>query len=133
MKQNSRIIINIIWLVVGGILISLSFAGKVDEFWNGMGFGLVGVGFIKLLRLYRLYNNKDYREKMEIEESDERNHFIRNKSWAWTGYLFILTASVFIIIFKVMNQDLLSFVTSMAVCFMLLLYWICYTVLKRKY
>jgi len=133
MKQNSRIIINIVWLIVGGILISLFFAGKVDEFWNSMGVSLIAVGVIQLVRSYRLYNNKEYREKMEIEESDERNHFIRNKSWAWTGYLFILTASVFIIIFRIMNQDLLSFVTSMAVCFMLVLYWICYIVLKRKY
>ena len=133
MKQNSRVIVSIIWLVVGGIVISLSFAGKVDEFWNSMGFALIVVGLIQLIRFYWLYNNKEYREKMEIEESDERNHFIRNKSWAWTGYLFILTASVFIIIFKIMNQDLLFFVTSMVVCFMLLLYWICYNVLKRKY
>ncbi len=133
MKQNSRVIINIVWLVVGGILISLSFVGKVDEFWNGMGFALAGIGLIRLLRFYRLYNNKEYREKMEIEASDERNHFIRNKSWAWTGYLFVLTASIFAIIFKIMNQDLLSFVTSIAVWFMLILYWICHAVLKRKY
>ena len=133
MKQNSRIIMNIVWLIVGGILISLSFAGKVDEFWNGMGFALITVGLIRLIRFYRLCNNKEYREKIEIAVSDERNHFIRNKSWAWTGYLFILTASVFTIIFKIMNQDLLSFVTAIAVWFMLILYWICYAVLKRKY
>ena len=133
MKQNSRIIMNIVWLIVGGILISLSFAGKVDEFWNSMGFSLIAVGVIQLVRSYRLYNNKEYREKMEIEASDERNHFIRNKSWAWTGYVFTLTASVFVIIFRIINQDLLSFVTSMAVCFILVLYWTCYAILKRKY
>lgn len=133
MKQNSRIIMNIVWFIVGGILISLSFTGKVDEFWNSMGFSLIAVGVIQLVRSYRLYNNKEYREKMEIEASDERNHFIRNKSWAWTGYIFILTASVFVIIFRIINQDLLSFVTSIAVCFMLVLYWICYAILKRKY
>ena len=63
MKQNSRVIINIVWLIVGGVLISLSFAGKVDEFWNGMGFALMCVGLIQLIRFYRLYNNKDYCEK----------------------------------------------------------------------
>ena len=58
MKQNSRIIMNIVWLIVGGILISLSFAGKVDEFWNSMGFSLIAVGVIQLVRSYRLYNNR---------------------------------------------------------------------------
>ena len=34
--------------------------------------------------------NEAYREKIEIEEKDERNHFIRNKAWAWAGYLYVM-------------------------------------------
>jgi uncharacterized membrane protein len=91
------------------------------------------VGIIQLVRFYRLKNNEAYREKMEIEVSDERNHFIRNKAWAWSGYLFILIAAVACIVFKIMGQDLLSMAASGAVCLMLILYWISFIILKRKY
>lgn len=133
MKQDKRIIVSIMWVIVGMVLIGLSFAGIVDEFWSGMGSGLLVVGIMQLVRFYRLKNNEAYREKMEIEASDERNHFIRNKAWAWSGYLFILISAVACIVFKIMGQDLLSMAASGAVCLMLVLYWISFIILKRKY
>ena len=86
-----------------------------------------------MLKFHRLSKNKEYREKMEIEMADERNHFIRNKAWAWTGYLFILIAGIAVIVFKIIGQDLLSMAASVAVCFMLVLYWASYWVLNKKY
>ena len=133
MKQNKRLYVNILWLMIGSILIGLSFAGVVDEYWNGMGMGLAVVGAINLLRIYRLNKNDVYREKMELEASDERNNFIRNKAFAWAGYYFVLIAAVCTIVFKIIGQELLSQAAAYAVCLMLILYWISYMILKRKY
>ena len=133
MKQDKRIIVSIMWIIIGVVLIGLSFAGLVDTFWNSMGSGLLVVGIVQLARFYRLQKNEAYREKMEIEATDERNLFIRNKAWAWSGYLFIMIAAVACIVFKIIGQDLLSMVASGSVCLMLVLYWISYIVLKRKY
>ena len=90
MKDSKRLVINIIWVMIGLVLVGLAFLGKVDSFWNGMGSGLLVIGVINILRVYRLNKNEAYREKVEIEISDERNKFIRNKAWAWSGYLFVL-------------------------------------------
>ncbi len=133
MKRDKRMIFSIIWVILGTVLIALAFAGKVDVFWNGVGSGLLVVGVLQLLRQYRFSKNEAYREKIEIEEKDERNHFIRNKAWAWTGYLFVLIAAVLCLIFKIVGQDILSLASSGAVCLMLVLYWISYLILKRKY
>lgn len=133
MKQNKRLYVNILWLMIGSILIGLSFAGVVDEYWNGMGMGLAVVGAINLIRYYRLNKNDVYREKIELEASDERNHFIRNKAFAWAGYYFVLIAAVCTIVFKIIGQELLSQAAAYAVCLMLILYWISYLILKRKY
>ncbi len=133
MKQNKRLYVNILWLMIGSILIGLSFAGVVDEYWNGMGMGLAVVGAINLIRYYRLNKNDVYREKIELEASDERNHFIRNKAFAWAGYYFVLIAAVCTIVFKIIGQELLSQAAAYAVCLMLILYWISYMILKRKY
>ena len=133
MKQNKRLYVNILWLIIGSILIGLSFAGVVDDYWNGMGMGLAVVGAINLIRYYRLNKNDVYREKIELEASDERNHFIRNKAFAWAGYYFVLIAAVGTIVFKIIGQELLSQAAAYAVCLMLILYWISYMILKRKY
>ena len=133
MKKDKRVIVSIFWIVLGGTLIALAFAGVVDMFWNGMGSGLLVVGVIHLLRQYRFNKNETYREKIEIEEKDERNHFLRNKACAWSGYLFVMLAAVSCIVLRIAGQELLSFAASGAVCLMLVLYWISYWVLRKKY
>ena len=133
MKQNKRTIMSVLWIVIGVILFSLGVAEKVDSFWSGMGSSLILIGILQLLRSYRFRKNEAYREKMEIAVSDERNHFIRSKAWAWAGYLFILISAVSVIILKVMGQELLSMASAYAVCLMLVLYWISFFILKKKY
>ena len=121
-------------LIIAGLaLIGLGFAEIVDEFWSGMGSALLVIGAIRLLRFYRLKKNDGYREKMETAVTDERNQFIRMKAWSWAGYLFIMVSAIATIIFRILGQDLLSQFASYAVCLMLVLYWVSYFVLKKKY
>ena len=131
--RERRIILSVIWIIIGAILIGLAFAGKVDSFWNGMGSTLFLIGILQVLRFRRFNKNAEYREKVEIAESDERNHFIRGKAWAWTGYIFILATSVAVIVLKIMGQEILMQMAAVSVCFMLTIYWISYYILKRKY
>ena len=123
----------ILLLAAGLVLIGLGFAEIVDEFWSGMGSALLVIGIIRLLRFYRLKKNDGYREKMETAQTDERNQFIRMKAWSWAGYLFIMVTAIATIIFRILGQDLLSQVASYSVCLMLVLYWVSYFVLKKKY
>ena len=121
-------------LIIAGLaLIGLGFAEIVDEFWSGMGSALLVIGAIRLLRFYRLKKNDGYREKMETAVTDERNQFIRMKAWSWAGYLFIMVSAIATIIFRILGQDLLSQFASYAVCLMLVLYWVSYFILKKKY
>ena len=133
MNRDKRTIMSVIWVILGIVLIGLSFAEKVDSFWSGMGSALFTVGILQLVRFYRFRKNEVYREKMEIAESDERNHFIRGKAWAWAGYLYILIAACSVIIFRLIGQEVLSSATSFSVCLMLVLYWISYMILQKKY
>ena len=123
----------ILLLVAGLALIGLGCAEIVDEFWSGMGSALLVIGAIRLLRFYRLKKNDSYREKMETAVTDERNQFIRAKAWSWAGYLFIMVSAIATIIFRILGQELLSQFCSYAVCLMLVLYWVSYFVVKKKY
>lgn len=126
-------LVAIIYVVIGIVLFGLSFAEIVDEFWSGMGSALFTIGVIRLIRTHRFLKDEKFREKIEIEASDERNHFIRNKAWAWAGYLFVMIMAVASIVLKIAGQDLLSIAASGAVVLVLVLFWGSYLILKRKY
>lgn len=125
--------ISFVYIIIGAILLGVSFAGIVDEFWNGMGFALLIIGIIQLLRRCRMEKSEAYREKMEVAIKDERNKFLRNKAWAWAGYLFVMIMAVSSIVLRILGQDILSMAASGTVCLMVVLYWACYYFLKRKY
>jgi len=133
MKNDRRIITSVIYIILGVVLFALGLMEIVDAFWNGMGAALIVVGVIRLVQFFRFRKDEAYREKMETETSDERNRFIRNKAWAWSGYLFVIIAAVSTIVFRVMGQELISRVAGFAICVLLILYWGSYLVLQKKY
>ncbi len=132
MKER-KIWVAIIYVIVGIVLLGLACFEILDEFWSGMGSALAVIGMIRLVRYHRFNKNEAYREKMEIEANDERIHFIRNKAWAWAGYLFVIIMAVLTIVFKIIGQDVLMMAASSAVCLVLTLFWVSYLIIRRKY
>ena len=125
--KKKDIIFGVIWLLLGLVLTALSCLETLDAFWSGMGSALVVIGIV------RLSKSETYREKREVAETDERFHFIRNKAWAWAGYLFIIICALSTIVFRLLGQDLLCIASGGAVCLMLVLFWVSFFVLKKKY
>ena len=133
MKKNRKIILYVIYILMGAALWGIGAAEVVDPFWGGFGASFFGVGVIRMVQMYRLYKDETYRERMEVESGDERNRFIRGKAWAWAGYLFIMLSGLAMIVLKIMGLDMWSLAASYSVCLMLVLYWLSYAVLKKKY
>ena len=133
MKNDKRMVAYIVYIIFGVTLLVLGVLEIVDSFWSGMGGALIAMGVVRMIQILRYNKDESYREKWDVETQDERNHFIRNKSWAWAGYLFVLIAAVCAIVFKLLGQELLSIAAGFAVSILVLLYWICYLVLKKKY
>ena len=133
MNHHRRIISYILYIVFGVILMVLGVLEVVDAFWSGMGGALIAMGAVRAIQAVRYSQDETYREKRETELKDERNQFIRNKAWAWAGYLFVLIAAVSTIAFRLLGQELLSVAAGFAVCILMLLYFVCHLVLSRKY
>ena len=133
MKYNRRMYLSLFWVLAGAALFLCSAMGWIDSYWSGMGGGLLAVGIIQVVRHIRYRKNEEYREKVDVANNDERNRYLTGKAWAWAGYLFVLISGVATIALKVMGLDQWSMAASCALCLLLLLYWISYLVLKRKY
>lgn len=133
MKFNKRLIANIIEVVTGVILAALGYAGILDSYWSGMGTSLAIVGGLLLFQQIRYYTDKDYKNNTDVENNDERNKYLRLKAWSWAGYLFVLIAAFGAIILKIFDMDQYVTVASGSVCLIMVLYWLSYLVLRRKY
>ena len=133
MKIRKITILFIIYIIVGVTLLTLGITGIIDEFWQGMGGGLLIIGTLRLIQSLRYCKDENYRESYNTELNDERNRFIRNKAWAWAGYMFVIIAAITTLVLQTLGERLLSLAVSTAVGLILILYWISYFILKRKY
>ena len=99
----------------------------------GIGGSLFGVGIVRLVMGIRLEKDAEYRENYEIEVNDERNRYLRMKAWSWAGYMFVLIAAVATIAFAIADKEELMLMASSSVCIMILLYWVSYMIVRKKY
>lgn len=131
--KKSRWIASIVEIILGIALFICGAIGILDSYWSGMGGGLIGVGTVFLIRCIRYNRDPAYKEEYDIEMADERNSFLRVKAWSWAGYLYVMITAVSAICFKLLGREDLMMFCSMSVCLVVLLYWVCYMVLKKKY
>lgn len=131
--SKKRIVIQILEIVAGMVLLGLGIAGKVDEFWSGMGGALIGVGTVYLVQTVRYQKNEAYRENVNTERNDERNQFLHMKSWQMAAGWFTMIAAVGTFVFKFAGKEDLMMLCSSGVCLILVLYWICYLYVRKKY
>ena len=133
MGKNYRFYLSFFWILLGAGLCICNAAGLIEEYWFSMGFALIIVGILQVIRNIRYRTNEAYREKFDTESKDERNRFISNKAWAWAGYLFVMVSAVGTIAFKLMGREDLMMMASGGVCLMITFYWVSYVVLRKKY
>ena len=134
MYDNKRLFLSVFWVVLGAVLLILSVTGKLDStLYAGMGGGLIAVGMLQIARNLRYRRDPAYREKIDTEVSDERNRFLRMKSWSWAGYITVIAEGIAAIVAAVRGQETVQMVLSYSVCLLIGAYYISYLVLSRKY
>lgn len=134
MYNSKRLALSIFWLILGATLMGLSIVEVLDSsLYAGMGGALVAIGVLQIIRNIRYQKDADYREKIDTEISDERNRFLRMKSWSWTAYIVVLIEGAGAIVAMVLGQHTTQLMLSYSVSLIVGVYWITYMVLARKY
>ena len=131
--KNHRVFLSIFWVILGAALVGCRAAGLVEEYWGSMGVAFVVIGVLQIARYIQYRRSADYRAKVDTANQDERNRFLANKAWAWAGYLYVMIAAVASIALKLLGHDLLCQAAAFSVCGIMVLYWVCYLVLQKKY
>lgn len=131
--KKIRMISSILEIIIGVSLIVSSRIGAVDEFWSGFGVSFAIIGSIFLLRNVKYQTNTEYRQEIDVKMNDERNKYLSLKAWGWTGYLTVIISALGTILFKIAGKEELMLLCSGIVCLIVLIYWISYMILRKKY
>lgn len=132
--DNKRLALTIFWIVLGILLIILSVFDILDSsIYAGIGGALTAIGVLQFVRTMRYRKDSEYREKIDIEINDERNRYLRMKSWSWTGYIVVLIEGIGVVVALILGQETVQLILSYSVCLILVVYWLTYVILGRKY
>lgn len=128
-----KLVVSIMWVVIGVTLLVLGITGVTDDtIISGLGGGWLGVGLMQIYRNVKYHTNAEYKEKIDISYTDERNRYIRMKAWSYAGYLFILGSAILSIVLYFNKMTVYGQIISYCMCAFLALFWISYMVLQRK-
>lgn len=131
--KNKRLILGIVYITIGLLLSVLSFTLVIDEWWQSFGVAIFIIGTVDIIRHRKYVTNAEYREKVDLSNNDERIRFLSMKAWSWAGYMFVLVAALGVIGFQIAGLRVWSMACSFCVCLVMILYWISYMVLNKKY
>ena len=132
--NNRKLILSIFWMILGAVLLGLSVTEVLDSsMYAGMGGALIAVGALQTSRNLRYRKDPEYREKIDTEANDERNSFLRMKSWSWTGYVVVLVEGFGSVAAMVLGKRELQLTLAYSVWLILVVYWISFFIISKKY
>ncbi len=134
MYYNKRkMLVSVLWIIIGASLLILNMTGVLDNsIYSGLGGGWLVIGVMQIYKNLKYHSDREYKNKMDIEYSDERNRYLRMKAWSFAGYLFIIVSACISIVLFVMKLTLYGQILSYCMCSVLVFYWISYIVLQRR-
>jgi len=134
MYDNKRLFLSVFWVILGAVLLVLSMTEVLDSArYAGMGGALIAVGALQIVQHLKYRRDAAYREKIDTEVGDERNRFLRMKSWSWAGYITILVEGIGSVVAMVMKQETVQLMLAYSVCLLIAAYYFSYLILSKKY
>lgn len=133
-KLKIRLYLAIGYVVLGiGMILAFNIIGAENEFLSFWGLALVVIGITRMRNYFLITKNEETIKKQEIAESDERNITISEKAKSISFIVYIIATGLAVIVLQLMNNTALAATLSYTVCFLILIYWISYLIIRRKY
>ncbi len=133
-KLKKRLYYAIGYLVIGAALILLQFIGSVNgEISSCFGVAFAVCGVVRIIQYIRLISDKDRMEQREIAEKDERNIMLWTQARSWAFGIYTILSGGAILVLYMLNMEFAGQIIAYALCSLVLIYWVCYMILRRKY
>lgn len=119
--------------LIGAALLVVPMFGVIDDFWAGMGAGLLGVCAIRIFQIVRYKTDSEYADRVTVNNGDERNRYLAEKARSRGYYYSILIECVGVIGFRIAGMPEFSTLLGYVVCLQLVIYLLSWFWIRKKY
>jgi len=131
-RLKTRAILAGIYIVLGlGLMATGYFAAQ--DMASSFGLMLLVVGLARLLQLRRISRTEESLKQREIAEQDERSIMLYTKARSLAFVVYIIASAVAVIVLMLLGHDVIGQTVSICFLALVLIYWICYFTLRRRY
>lgn len=131
-KLKTRLYVAISYIVFGLLMIGISL-WKDSDYLSSLGLVFTIMGFARIRQYRRITRSEDSIKAREIAETDERNVMIWHKAKSLAFSICLMLACCTVIVLQIMGMTEQTVVMGYVVCGCLVVYWICYWYIRRKY
>lgn len=133
-KLKMRLGVSVAYVVIGIVLIVLTNIVMIkNEVMFAFGTAFSACGLAMVVKNVRILKNTENFKEKQIAEKDERNIMIWTKARSLTFSIYAVMAGIAIIVLYVLNMEYAAQVIAYNLCGVLVIYWICYFIIRNKY
>ena len=131
-KLKVRLYYGIGCTVLGVLMMILGFL-RTEEYISSLGLMFLIIGIARVIQYRRITQTEESLRQREIAEKDERNVLLWTKARSLTFTIYSIVLALAVIILRLMEVELIPQILAFCLFTMVLIYWICYFALSRKY
>ena len=133
-KMKQRLWIAISYIALGLILVIADAVNHFENyFFSSFGFALVIMGILRIIRHRKTMRNDQSIRKQELSEIDERIRMISERAKSWAFSFSLLVCGIVVIVLSLMGYHDQAQPFTWYICGMVVLYWIFWFILGKKY
>lgn len=133
-KLKMRLGVSVAYVVIGIVLIVLTNIGMIkNEVMFAFGTAFSACGLAMIVKNVRILKNTENFKEKQIAEKDERNIMIWTKARSLTFSVYAIMAGIAIIVLYAVDMEYAAQVVAYNLCGVLVIYWICYFIIRNKY
>lgn len=125
------------YTAVSYILIGLAMMAvglwKGAEVSSSFGLMFLVMGIARIRQYKRITATEESIKNREIAETDERNVMIYTQAKSLALNIYIFCICIAVIVLHLINQAELASILGFNLCLLLVIYWICYAIMRKKY
>lgn len=131
-KLKARLYASVVIAILGVLLIGVGVFRRTDMA-SSFGLMFLVIGIARIVQYIKITKNEETLHKREVAETDERNVMLWTKARSLTFSIYILLAAIASVILYMLEMDIIAKTLSYSLFSFILIYWICYFVISRKY
>ena len=133
-KMQQRRIIGISYIMLGLVLtIADMLKGFENNYFISFGIALILMGILRLFQYRKITQDDKSMRKRELAESDERTRMIAERARSWAFSLSITGSGIVVIVLSLLGRHEEALPFAWYVCGMVVLYWISFVIIRKKY